>query len=634
MDNIELILGLCDHIISVADDSKIKLWGTVQILNNGSYDNINKDYLTTLQKDHSLDWYLEISKCTKVSLGTKLQISVKQEKNYPGITDTTINRKEDVTSIGISYEKKEGMFSFGIPIVWLESHVAKPFGSGTYKVVLVAKSKSTGNQYSSNAEELAINSPERANERVAEAVEKNTSAIQNINNNGVNVKLGRASVEPADEQKALFDLLRLRRPNFSTVRVQGGADIIGYHEFMNDLLSGLTINPDYNLPYTRNGDRRLDFPLVDSYEVLKFGTEAFLKSHSPIGLISDPRIPLPYYEAIRHKLEDTSNILLDRTNVLNQENINSLLRIPSIELIWSYWMEQGMLVQTMNAISLRYQNISDYHRNDPLARLDIDPLRPLNNLLWGYIQDEQHSLSIRRRAYEYDHSYGLTLQGRAVPVFRSVDSRSKFLEAFHSLLHSVSIYYKESDDTTRIPDAFPLLNALREIHLLLAEGNHNSYGNLTWTARIEMMIQQYILARPEMREFLGGRIMVPFQEPWMDRVDTMRQIQNWGSTSITYYTDLAEFGELIILSIRLTNWSDPNIQSNVAAVWANSFRDAIQRYIHSYRTVTGVDLSADAQLKEASFMQPSILIQHRMQSELRGPLRNSRIVGNNQSLLM
>ena len=167
------------------------------------------------------------------------------------------------------------------------------------------------------------------------------------------------------------------------------------------------------------------------------------------------------------------------------------------------------------------------------------------------------------------------------------------------------------------------------MHLLLAEGNHNAYGNLTWTARQEMMLQQYLLARPEMREFLGGRIMVPYREGWMDRVDRMKQIQNWGSTSITHYYDLAQYGEIILLSIRVHDWSNEE-STIVAGSWATNFRDNIQRYIHSYRTVTGVDLSADAQQSEASYMQPSVLIQRRLMTEKNGPQRNSRIVGPSQ----
>src|SRR5205823_1253799 len=138
-----------------------------------------------------------------------------------------------------------------------------------------------------------------------------------------------------------------------------------------------------------------------------------------------------------------------------------------LELFWSYWHEEGMLVQAMNAISLRFQNRSSGPR-DPLAAFALDPLRPLNNLLWGYIQDEQHRLTLARRVYEYDHEYGLTLFGRAVPKIRSADPRSRFLEAFHTLLHRASIFYKEDDDTTMIADPFPILNALRDVHLRLS----------------------------------------------------------------------------------------------------------------------------------------------------------------------
>ena len=127
-----------------------------------------------------------------------------------------------------------------------------------------------------------------------------------------------------------------------------------------------------------------------------------------------------------------------------------------------------------------------------------------------------------RRVYEYDHEYGLRLYGKAVQNVDSVDSRSKFLEAFHNLLYRTAHFYKEDDDTTIIADGFEVLNALREVHLLLAHGAHNHFGDLPSTARQEMLIEQWLLARPEMREFLGGKIMVPYAEPWMDRVDTVK----------------------------------------------------------------------------------------------------------------
>ena len=93
-----------------------------------------------------------------------------------------------------------------------------------------------------------------------------------------------------------------------------------------------------------------------------------------------------------------------------------------VELIWSYWHEEAMLVQSMNAISLRFQN-RRARNGDPLANMELSPLRPLNNLLWGYIQDEQHRLTVMRRADEYDHQYGLRLEGRAAPHYRTADSR-------------------------------------------------------------------------------------------------------------------------------------------------------------------------------------------------------------------
>ena len=38
----------------------------------------------------------------------------------------------------------------------------------------------------------------------------------------------------------------------------------------------------------------------------------------------------------------------------------------------------------------------------------------------------------------------------------------------------------------------------------------------------EMLLEQWLLARPELREFLPTRVMVAYPEPWMDRVDAMK----------------------------------------------------------------------------------------------------------------
>jgi hypothetical protein len=301
--------------------------------------------------------------------------------------------------------------------------------------------------------------------------------------------------------------------------------------------------------------------------------------------------------------------------------LRNRLSCPSLlELIWSYWHEEGMLIQTMNAISMRFQNRRGSYDRDPLANLEIDPLRPLNNLFWGYIQDEYNRLTVMRRAYEYDHHYGLTLYGKAVPELRSADSRSKFLEGFHNLLYRAAVFYREDADTTVISDGFPLLNALREVHLLLAEGAHNQFGDLPWTARGEMLMMEWLLSRQEMREFLRGRAMVPYQEPWMGQVDTMKKLQGWTDTTITHFRNLAVDGEQILLSIRYGDWIDVNVQDQ-AKNWARFWRPEIQRYIHAYLSATGVDLSEDIVGTWAAsdrYLQPSVHLRNRLAAQRQG----------------
>jgi hypothetical protein len=321
-------------------------------------------------------------------------------------------------------------------------------------------------------------------------------------------------------------------------------------------------------------------------------------------------LTLPYLrEIVELKLGDVpirdSNRLgelRDTYGILRAKLTNPCL----IELLWNYWHEEGMLVQSINAIAWRFQNRRGPAGRDPLAMLEIDPLRPLNNLLWGWVQDEQHRLTVARRAYEYDHEYGLKLLGKAVPQVHGADSRSQFLEAFHNLLHLCSTFYKQDDDTTVMADGFPILNALRDVHLLLTQGAHNQYGDLPWTARQEFLIMEWILARPEMREFLPSRIMVGFPEGWMDHVETMKTLQGWTDTSILHFRDLAIFGESLLLSIRYGLWTNV-IEPEQAANWARYWRPEIQGYTHAYRTVTGADLTdqADATL-------PSLLLQRRL----------------------
>jgi hypothetical protein len=349
-------------------------------------------------------------------------------------------------------------------------------------------------------------------------------------------------------------------------------------------------------------------PLISTskaYNILKFITEQYVNKILGIDPGDIPPIDvLPYIKLIEAKLSDVCC------------KCEIKFRPMFAELIWNYWHEEGMMVHTINAIAKRFQNKRSNVGMDPLSNLAIDPLRPLNNLIWGYIQDSINRLTQSRRAFEYDHEYGLSLFAAGGSKLNTADSRYSFIPAFHTLLYKCSLFYKEADDRFKVADAFPVLNALREVHLLLAEGAGNQFGDLPFTARVEMIIEQYILARPEVREFLGGRITVPYDEAWMDRVDTMKSLQKWPGASISYFRDLAVFGEEIILSIRWISWSQVN-NRDFASAWALSFRNEIQRYTHCYQAVTGVDLSALEVTRgvDEKAIMPAFLMQRKLQRD-------------------
>ena len=285
-----------------------------------------------------------------------------------------------------------------------------------------------------------------------------------------------------------------------------------------------------------------------------------------------------------------------------------------MELIWSYWQEEGMLAQAFSAIALRFQNIRRPGYTDPLGELELDPLRPLNAFIWGWIEDEPSRLSMVRRAYEYNHHYGLSLVGRAVRQFKPADPRSRFIEAFHNLLGLTAKFYLSDDDTMVVSDAFPILHSLRDVHLLVAEAAHNQFRDLPWAARSEMLMQQWLFARPEMREFLRGRHMVPYKEDWMGAVDAMKRLQGWTDVGVTFFNDLAKFGERLLLSIRYTLWNDID-DPDVAKAWARYFRQEVQGYIHAYRAATGVDLTS---ANGADATMPGIHLARRLEQQQAG----------------
>jgi hypothetical protein len=473
------------------------------------------------------------------------------------------------------------------------------------------------------------------------------------------VTLDRAHVPPTEDQ-ALWAVIR------------NSADALlfdRYASFIEPIMGGQTPTRASDKFKKVNAQVGLPFPDAEPYRLLKVATEVFMMANtgvaigrrqeegatdlvnadfSPLGRgrlseeeeirtlnppnpskitaewknyldhytsVNGERVStLPYlYDIVAYKLGEVPILSGDAYGARKYYGIlrRKLTRPCLLELIWNYWLEEGMLVQTTNAMSWRFQNRRGPQDRDPLAMVEIDPLRGLNNLLWGWVQDEEHRLTIPRRAYEYDHEYGLKLIGKAVPSVQGADSRSRFLECFHTLLMLASIFYKEDDDTTVVADGFPVLNALRDVHLVLTQGAHNQYGDLPWTARQEFLMQQWILAQPEMREFLPRRIMVDYPEPWMDSVETMKTLQGWTDTTILHFRDMAIFGEKILLSIRYGKWTDEIYQEN-AANWARYWRPEVQGYVYAYRAATGVDLAATTVTGQVNATLPSVLLQQRL----------------------
>jgi hypothetical protein len=494
----------------------------------------------------------------------------------------------------------------------------------------------------------------------------NVSVITHLIETESKVTLQRTFVGPTDD-RALWTAIRNRTAAIGFERYKNFIDCIFCRDSIDinkflptgsgafGQIQGFNRCLDQPDPTDRTDKRQLSIYGPYAYSILKLATQVFLTLESGVVIRDPPGRPKIFdLEKERIRINDFSLELgelkrelgtylgpadhlpyLDRilTNLITLDDdddpkevlpycigvLQHRLTSPSlIELIWSYWLEEGMLVQTMNAIARRFQNRRG-SQNDPLGELEFDPLRPLNNLIWGFIQDEHNRLTVPRRAHEYLHHYGLSLVGKAVPDLNPADSRSKFIEAFHNLLSAAARFFKEDSDTTVIADGFPLLNALKDVHLILAEGAHNQFGDLTWTARAEMMTIQWMLARPEMREFLRGRYMVPYQEEWMGAVDSMKKLQGWTDTTVTHFYELAVTGERILLSIRYGDWSDIENIEDQAKTWARSNKPEIQRYIHGYRTVTGVDMAADiidTRDAAARYLQPSALIQRRLMEQI------------------
>lgn len=196
-------------------------------------------------------------------------------------------------------------------------------------------------------------------------VEFEISDIDNIQE----VRLSRAGIVSTNDE-VFWTAIKSKRLDFNI-----------YKNFINDILCNKNSN---FLGDTTNIERtgfknRSPFIGVSDYSILKFATEAYMLKmfgidNTHLNNYLTQNSILPYYEDILAKLDDVLVINKVSPNYCD-EDVNKKLKNPFlIELIWSYWMEQGMLVQTMNLISMRFQNMRVGRDADLMTRFDADPL--------------------------------------------------------------------------------------------------------------------------------------------------------------------------------------------------------------------------------------------------------------------
>jgi hypothetical protein len=103
-------------------------------------------------------------------------------------------------------------------------------------------------------------------------------------------------------------------------------------------------------------------------------------------------------------------------------------------------------------------------------------------------------------------------------------------------------------------------------------------------------MMQFMMARPEMRDFLQSRAMVLYKAAWEPQVEAMKTLQGWNNGSIAYWADLADYGEKILLLARYHYW--PGVQDDVAVKdIIRQARPQVLGFISAYRAVTGLDLT-------------------------------------------
>lgn len=276
--------------------------------------------------------------------------------------------------------------------------------------------------------------------------------------------------------------------------------------------------------------------------------------------------------------------------ILYQQLTNPLM----IDIVYSYWLEMGMIYQSINAICRRFQNVDV----PPLRFLNVSVLRGSAALtLLGFVEDEPHRLRPARRSAFYGEQLGVTLKGNAVPPIALAEVRTRAMEAFNEVLRLAARYYDEKTDRLKQPDPFQLVNPIKDLQLALSEGANNQFGSLTFMARVELLLIQSLLAMPEIKQFLATRDMVSYPEPWIASVDAVNRLMGWNTASALQYYELATCGERLMIALRYLTLDANALPTGtgpeaVVRTFLEKFKSDIQTYVQALYAVTGQDLGA------------------------------------------
>lgn len=304
-----------------------------------------------------------------------------------------------------------------------------------------------------------------------------------------------------------------------------------------------------------------------------------------------------------------------------------LQRPPMYDLIWSYWMSLAGLTETMNAVVDCYRRKSN-ERTALLSDVRFDLLRPIGNLLSGYARDTEIPITHEEYLVELQAQYGLMLPEHAELDIQGMQSDTSFLGALHNVIGGSGKLLRDRLNKTLDVDTHSLGRILGNMNVRLAMGAHNQLWEVTRRIRRDMLVQQWILSRPEVTEFLRVPAMVDMREGWMSALAAYRDRKNqqsrsasrsgnYGSVSgnssqsalvVQQFHRLACKSEIMVLGARWGGWSNEDMVGKSAEGWLNEVQHDIKDYISDYREVTrlvNLDVeTADPQALALREMQP------------------------------